>query len=61
MGDRITIIVHLPIAVDDSVKLLNAIADIDPTVLIGGDADGNWLIEVGPDDGAPRLIGDDDG
>jgi hypothetical protein len=50
MGDRITIIVHLPITVDDSVKLLNAVADIDPEVMIGGDDDGNWLIEIGPDD-----------
>jgi hypothetical protein len=51
MGDRLTVIIHLPIEVRDFNRLLTTLADIDPDVLVNTNGEDGWLIEIGPDDG----------
>lgn len=50
MGDRITIIIHLPVAVDDFNHVVHAVAERWPNVMLNTNGEDGWLIEVGPDE-----------
>jgi hypothetical protein len=47
MGDRITIIIHLPAALDDINRVLLAVAEGWPTAKLDTSNEEGWRIEAG--------------
>ena len=50
MSDRVTIVINLPVTVDDFNRVLKAVGETWPHAMVNNDGENGWLVEVGPDE-----------